>query len=176
MNVLDGLHKLVARALPGLAYRERLAFSFNGGLQDMTEVEQLRAQLAAGNEQLLMARITQDIDAGRATIPMQNRFLAKHGKAASVERWAEFVTDCAVALPRQPAGPSRPTSFAGPDPELTTFAAGDPGTQIAELRERVAKEEGLSLADPVQFDRATKIVFRRHPAVAKAWANAPGEA
>jgi hypothetical protein len=161
---LAGLHTLVASALPGFTWRERLAFS-----RDTDDSAQLREQVATLTSQLVAQTFNSAIRDGRLAPAERERFERRYGKNPSLEDAQAWIADA----PRPPAGQNRPTGFesANRDSVHVGGRADEQLVAAAVHLQNQAAERGQELS----YEAAARIVMQRDPELAQRWVTFPDE-
>lgn len=171
---LRGLHELVARAMPGLAFTERLAFSYSGH----DELAELRATVAKQHQQLLMQAIEADLGPGGYLPAVSHGFRLSRGLTDDPATWSATTASDWAAFSRMfPKQPAREREIQGrqhlADYQLARVQ--DAGAEFSAKFTAIMREENLNPADPVQVNRGQRLTHQRHPELGRAWLDQPGK-
>lgn len=162
---LRGLHELVASALPGLAFRERLAFAMKPKAKDDDDDENadvLRAENALLKQEVIVSKFDAAISAGRILPADRERFFRRYGTEGTLEEAVRWIKDSPKPdrshFSQGGAGAGRV------DPEQGATVTGSADEELVRLTIELVEERAKEKR-PISYIEASRIVFKRNKAL-----------
>jgi len=166
VSVLAGLHELVASALPGLVYRERLAFSrVTPGNDDEDDKD---ARIARLTRQLVDAEFNLEIGRKRILPNVRAMYFRRHPDGGTLEDAREFIS----SAPKPDA--SHFSQKGGARHNTKDNSADESAGAEVVRRTRELMEQRAEQGRPLRYEAAAKIVFEKDRDLLARYLDEPG--